>query len=88
MREQRFDLSTLMDILVSKAGLPPADRTDNPAATLEDIGLDSLAFLQLQAELQDRYGFELPDDSPQQAFGEIVEQVAARLAGAAAGRTP
>jgi len=84
MRERRFDMTALMDILVRKAGLPPADRTDDPAATLDDVGLDSLAFLQLQAELQEWYGFELADDRPQQTFGEIVAQVEDRLAANAA----
>jgi acetyl-CoA carboxylase biotin carboxylase subunit len=80
MAEGPFDLNTLMDILVHKAGLPAADRTDDPAATLADIGLDSLAFLQLQTELQDGHGIELADDRPQQTFGELLGQIHAALA--------
>jgi acyl carrier protein len=64
MQTQTFSIDDLMTLLVTKADLPPEARTDDPAATIDDLGLDSLAFLQLQAELQDRYGFELPDDRP------------------------
>ncbi|MGY1619791.1 acetyl-CoA carboxylase biotin carboxylase subunit [Geodermatophilus sp. SYSU D00691] len=71
-----FTLDDLMDLLTQKAGLPPADRTDDPDARFEDIGLDSLAFLSMQTELHDRYGVEMPDDSPgRYTFGEIVATV-------------
>jgi minimal PKS acyl carrier protein len=65
MATQEFSMNDLMDLLVQKVGLPRADRTDNPDATFADVGLDSLAFLQLQAELDSQYGVELPDDRPQ-----------------------
>jgi acyl carrier protein len=75
-----FTIDDLMAVLVAKAGLPLPDRTDDPDKTFADVGLDSLAFLQLQAELQDRYRFELPGDRPQSyTFGEIVSDVNARL---------
>jgi acyl carrier protein len=75
-----FTIEDLMDLLVAKAGLPGADRSDDPGHTFADVGLDSLAFLQLQSELKDRYGFELPDDRAQTyTFGEIVADVNARI---------
>ena len=76
MSEQPFTIDDLMTLLVTKAGLPSQARTDNPAATFDDVGLDSLAFLQMQAELQDRYGCELPDDNPRRyPFGLITAYV-------------
>jgi len=75
-----FTIADLMTLLVAKAGLPSSDRTDDPDKTFADVGLDSLAFLQLQSELTERYGFELPDDRAQAyTFGEIVADVNARL---------
>ncbi|RAY13064.1 acyl carrier protein [Actinomadura craniellae] len=68
----QFTISDLMEILVRKAGLPREAVTDDPDATLDDIGLDSLAFLQLQAEINSRYGFELDDERPHETFGEIL----------------
>jgi minimal PKS acyl carrier protein len=81
MSTQRFSISDLMDVLVRLAGLPQEARSGDANHTFSDVGLDSLAFLQLQAELQGRYGFELPDDRPQAyTFGDIVALVNERLA--------
>jgi minimal PKS acyl carrier protein len=81
-----FTLSDLMTLLTEKAGLPASSHTTDPDAHFADIGLDSLAFLSMQTELQDRYGTEMPDDSPDRyTLGEIVETVdaAQRSAGMA-----
>jgi minimal PKS acyl carrier protein len=76
----KFTIDDLMQLLVTKAGLPAPARTDNPLRTFGDLGLDSLAFLQLQSELQTLYGVELPDDSPlSYTVGEIVAEVNERL---------
>jgi minimal PKS acyl carrier protein len=77
----RFTIEDLMQLLVSKAGLPAQARTDDPLRTFGDLGLDSLAFLQLQSEIQTRYGLELPADSPlSYTVGEIVASVDEHLA--------
>jgi acyl carrier protein len=76
-----FTIDDLMDVLVQQAGLPAAARTGDPAKGFADVGLDSLAFLQLQTELADRYGFEMPTDRVQDyTFGDIVTHVSSRLA--------
>ena len=80
MPDPSFTLAQLMDLLTEKAGLPPSDHTTDPDARFADIGLDSLAFLSMQTELQDRYGTEMPDDSPDNyTLGQIVERVDAAL---------
>jgi acetyl-CoA carboxylase biotin carboxylase subunit len=85
MPSTTFTLPDLLDLLTLKAGLAPADRTDDPSATLERIGLDSLAFLALQTELHDRFGFELPEDRPisEYTLGEMVDHVNERLGASA-----
>jgi acyl carrier protein len=76
MPSEKFSIDDLMSLLVAKVGLPPQARTDNPHSTFADVGLDSLAFLQLQAELQSLYGVQLPTDRPQTfTFGEIIDVV-------------
>ncbi|GIF52176.1 minimal PKS acyl carrier protein [Asanoa ferruginea] len=76
-----FTIDDLMSLLVSKVGLPKDMRTEDPAKTFGDLGLDSLAFLQLQSELQGLYGFELPDDRPlAQTVGDITAEINKRLA--------
>ena len=80
MPDTTFTLSDLMTLLTEKSGLPPSSHTTDPDARFCDIGLDSLAFLNLQTELQDRYGTEMPDDSPDNyTLGQIVERVDAAL---------
>jgi acyl carrier protein len=76
---QEFDLDDLNEILVVKAGLPPAERVEDPHHTLTDAGLDSLAFLALQGELEDRFGFELPDEAGHRTFAEILAAINDRL---------
>ena len=76
MPDTTFTLSDLMTLLSEKAGLPTTSHTTDPDAHFADIGLDSLAFLSLQTALQDRYGTEMPDDSPDHyTLGQIVEHV-------------
>jgi acyl carrier protein len=78
--DQSFTLEDLMDLLSTKAGLPPDSRTTDPDAHFSDIGLDSLAFLSMQTELHDRFETEMPDDSPERyTLGEIVATVNAAL---------
>jgi len=75
-----FTIDDLMSLLVSKVGLPREMRTEDPSKTFGDLGLDSLAFLQLQSELQAMYGFELPDDRPlAQTVGDITAAINKRL---------
>jgi minimal PKS acyl carrier protein len=76
MATEKFSIDDLMTLLVTKVGLPVDARTDNALATFEEVGLDSLAFLQLQTELQSRYSFELPsDDFRAYSLGEITAYV-------------
>jgi len=83
MYHQQFTIDDLMSLLVAKVGLPPQATTTDPAATFDDLGLDSLAFLQLQGELQDGYGCELPDDRPR-SLGEVIGYVNEHLSRGAA----
>ena len=76
MPDQPFTLADLMDLLSEKAGLPQESHTSDPDAHFADIGLDSLAFLSMQTELHDRFGTEMPDDSPDRyTLGEIVDTI-------------
>ena len=75
-----FTIDDLMTLLTQKAGLPKADQTDDPSARFTDVGLDSLAFLELQTALSSTYGVALPDDQDEHyTFGEIVDLVQSRL---------
>jgi acyl carrier protein len=76
MTSTPFTLVDLMDLLAQKVGLPQHRRTGDADARFTDLGLDSLAFLELQVELSQRYGVELPDDRAHAyTLGDIVAAV-------------
>jgi acyl carrier protein len=81
--QRGVDTSTTRDelttILTRAAGLSPQAIAEAGDATLEDLGLDSLAAMQLQAAVKAQYDVEIPDESLQMSFPEINRYVAARL---------
>jgi acyl carrier protein len=60
-------------ILVKKVGLAPQTLAGTPDNSLEDLGLDSLAVLELQIVITKQYGVEIPDESGELNVGEIVD---------------
>ena len=60
-------------ILVKKVGLAPQTLAGNPDGSLEDLGLDSLAVLELQIVITKQYGVEIPDESGELNVGQIVD---------------
>jgi acyl carrier protein len=74
---QEFTMSDLKDILVNRVGLPEEKVVNDPNATFESMGLDSLAFVEIQLAMQQEYGFEIPDEDAQeiQTVGEAIEYV-------------
>jgi acyl carrier protein len=67
-----FTMNDLMEILIVKAGLPRDSVTADHGATVDDVGLDSLARLQLKAEIVRRFGFEVDAERPGLTFGELL----------------
>jgi len=59
---QRFTFDDLKNVLVNRIGIAEARVTDDLDATFEDMGLDSLAMVELQLAIQQRYGIEIIDD--------------------------
>ncbi|MFV2084008.1 SRPBCC family protein [Micromonospora sp. LOL_021] len=74
-------------ILVRNCGLDPAGAADSPAASLAELGLDSLALLELQAVVADRYQVRIPPESVDLSIVEIAELVADEIAGEATSAT-
>jgi aromatase len=60
-------------LLVKKVGLAPQTLAANREGTLEDLGLDSLAVLELQIVITKQYGVEIPDESGELNVGQIVD---------------
>jgi acyl carrier protein len=80
--DQKFTFEDLKRILVGRVGLSEDAVKDDPNATFEDMGLDSLAFVEIQLAMQQEYGFTIPDEDAQdiQTVGEAIDYVNRRLA--------
>jgi acyl carrier protein len=81
MAVQEFTFEDLKNILVNRVGLPEDQVVDDPSARFEDMGLDSLAFVEIQLAMQQDYGFTIPDEDAEQitSVGEAIEYTNRRL---------
>lgn len=79
--EQGFTFEDLKRILVDRVGLPEEGVVDDPEARFEDMGLDSLAFVEVQLAMQQDYGFAIPDEDAAQieSVGEAIDYVNRRI---------
>jgi acyl carrier protein len=79
---EQFTFEDVKRILVDRVGLPEDKVVDDPNATFEDMGLDSLAFVEIQLAIQQEYGFTIPDEDADKlvTVGEGIEYVNQRLA--------
>lgn len=66
-------------ILVRNCGLDAASAADAPSASLAELGMDSLALLELQAVVADQYQVRIPSDSAELTITQIADLVAAAL---------
>jgi acyl carrier protein len=80
--EQAFTFQDLKRILVDRVGLAEENVVDEPTAKFEDMGLDSLAFVEIQLAMQQEYGFTIPDEdaSSIETVGEAIDYVNRKIA--------
>jgi acyl carrier protein len=63
--QEQFSMADMKDILVNRVGLPEDAVGDDPSRSFDDLGLDSLAFVEIQLAVQQQYGFTIPDKDAQ-----------------------
>ncbi len=82
MATQTFTFDDVKRILVDRVGLREEDVVDDPDATFESMGLDSLAFVEIQLAMQQEYGFTIADEDAERitTVGQAIEYVNERLA--------
>jgi acyl carrier protein len=82
MTQQTFSFEDLKRILVERAGLEEEDVVEDPDATFDDMGLDSLSFIEIQMAMQEEYGINVPEEDADQitAVGQAIDYVNRRLA--------
>lgn len=81
MAQKEFTFNDLKAILVNRIGIPESQVIDDPALSFEDMGLDSLALIEIQLEVQQEYGFSIPDEDAHHitSVGEAIEYTNRRL---------
>jgi acyl carrier protein len=79
---QTFTFDDLKQILVERVGIPEESVVDDPEASFDDMGLDSLAMVDAQLAVQQEYGFTIPDEDASEItkVGEAIDYVNRRLA--------
>ncbi len=82
MSVREFTFADVKDILVNRIGVPEEQVVDDPGMTFDQLGLDSLAFVEIQLAMQQEYGFTIPDEDAEQitTIGEAIEYTNRRLA--------
>jgi len=82
LTEQSFGFEDLKRILVDRVGLPEDVVKDEPDLTFEDMGLDSLALVEIQLAMEQEYGFTVADEDAERILnvGEAISYVNERLA--------
>jgi acyl carrier protein len=80
--QTQFGFEDLKRILVDRVGLVEADVKDDPGATFDEMGLDSLAFVEIQLAMEQEYGFTIADEDAERihTVGEAIDYVNQRLA--------
>jgi acyl carrier protein len=80
--QQNFEFADLKEILVNRVGLREADVVDDPSTRFDEMGVDSLALVEIQLAMQQTYGFIIADEDAEQieTVGEAVAYVNRRLA--------
>lgn len=81
MSTREFTFEDVKEILVTRIGVPTEKIVDDPGLSFEEIGLDSLAFVEIQLAMQQEYGFTIPDEDAEQigTIGEAIEYTNRRL---------
>jgi acyl carrier protein len=81
MSVQEFTIADVKNILVNRVGLPEDAVPEDPSVSFEDLGLDSLAFVEIQLAIQQDYGFTIPDEDAEKitTLGDAVEYSNSRL---------
>ena len=66
--------SDLINLFAETFGI--AEEKLQPAATLESLGLDSLAVIEFLFQIEDRFGIQIPDQaSPPRTLDEMVQLI-------------
>jgi aromatase len=76
-----FNREEFTEILRTKIGLTLDESTPDTTATLAELGVDSLAVLELQTVLKQEYQVEVPDDAAGLTVDQLHDTLCRQFAG-------
>ena len=81
MATREFTFDDAKNILVNRIGVEEDQISGDPNQSFEDLGLDSLAFVEIQLAMQQEYGFQIPDEDAEHitTIGEAIDYTNKRL---------
>ena len=81
MAVEEFTFQDVKNILVNRIGLSADEVGEDPNLTFDELGLDSLAFVEIQLAMQQDYGFTIPDEDAEQitTIREAIDYTNRRL---------
>lgn len=81
MPQQAFAFEDLKRILVEEGGLVESDVHNDPQARFDQMGLDSLGFIQIQTAMEQEYGIAVPEEDADRitTVGDALDYVNGRL---------
>lgn len=79
----------IKNYLVETAGVDP-QKFENPELKVADLQLDSLGLVEMLFEIEDKYGFQIPDPMIflPMTFAEMVASISAMVQEHTASQTP
>ena len=79
---RQFAFGDLKQILIHRLGVGEDQIKDDPSATFDHLGLDSLAFIEFQTALDEDWGVRVRDEDAERIYtiGDAIEYVNGRLA--------
>jgi acyl carrier protein len=80
-QQTQFEFEDLKAILVDRIGLAEANVKDDPTTRFDEVGLDSLAFVEIQLAMEQDYGITVTDEDAEaiHTFGDVIDFVNRRL---------
>jgi len=79
---KKVGLEDLKQILVDRVGLPAGDIPDDLTTTFEELGLDSLGFMEVALAVEQQYGLQVDEDDAEGilTLGDALDYANGRLA--------
>ena len=79
---RRVGLEDLKRILVDRVGLPAEDIPDDLTTTFDELGLDSLAFMEIALAVEQEYGLKVDEEDAEciLTLGDAIDYANERLA--------